>query len=45
VPQTIGYLALGAAMSAFVHWVSTPGADLDDNLRQAFAILRAPTEL
>jgi mycofactocin system transcriptional regulator len=40
VPQTIGHLALGASMAAFVHWVTTPGADLDDNLRRAFAILR-----
>jgi mycofactocin system transcriptional regulator len=39
-PQTIGHLALGASMAAFVHWVTTPGADLDDNLRRAFAILR-----
>lgn len=45
VPQTIGYLALGASMSAFVHWVATPGADLDDNLRQAFATLQTAAEL
>jgi TetR/AcrR family transcriptional regulator, regulator of mycofactocin system len=41
VPQTIGHLALGASMAAFVHWVGTPGADLDANLREAFATLRA----
>lgn len=40
VPRTIGHLALGASMAAFVHWVTTPGADLDANLRQAFATLR-----
>jgi TetR/AcrR family transcriptional regulator, regulator of mycofactocin system len=40
VPQTIGHLALGASMAAFVHWVATPGADLEDNLRRAFATLR-----
>jgi mycofactocin system transcriptional regulator len=41
VPQTIGYVALGASMAAFVNWVATPEADLDENLRRAFATLRS----
>ena len=36
VPVTIGYVALGASMAAFVHWVANPEEDLDANLRRAY---------
>jgi TetR/AcrR family transcriptional regulator, regulator of mycofactocin system len=39
VPQTIAHAALGASMAAFVHWVDHPGADLEANLRDAYAQL------
>lgn len=40
VPQTISHATLGTSMAAFVHWVNSPGSDLDASLREAYGILR-----
>jgi TetR/AcrR family transcriptional regulator, regulator of mycofactocin system len=39
VPQVLAFAALGTAMAAFVSWVNDPGADLERNLEQGFALL------
>jgi hypothetical protein len=39
VPLTIGHMALGTSMSAFVHWVQHPGDDLEANLELGYRML------
>jgi mycofactocin system transcriptional regulator len=39
LPQTLGFAALGASMSAFVAWVADPDSDLRTNLEQSYALL------
>lgn len=39
IPEAIGWMTLGASLSAFVHWVSHPGDDLEDNLARSYALL------
>jgi TetR/AcrR family transcriptional regulator, regulator of mycofactocin system len=41
VPQSIGWVALGASMAAFVRWVSHPGEDLEAHLRRSYDVLVA----
>ena len=36
IPLTVGHMALGALMSAFVRWVSHPGEDLLAHLRTGY---------
>jgi hypothetical protein len=45
VPQTIGHVALGTSMAAFVHWVNNPGSDLDASLDKAYGVLQANAKL
>ncbi len=42
VPQTLGHLALGAALAAYEHWLAT-GEDLIPILQQSLSLLTAPT--
>jgi TetR/AcrR family transcriptional regulator, regulator of mycofactocin system len=39
IPLTVGHMALGASMSAFVRWVSHPDEDLLAHLRTGYAHL------
>jgi mycofactocin system transcriptional regulator len=41
LPETVGWMALGASMAAFVHWVENPGDDLKTNLQQSYRVLAA----
>lgn len=38
-PQAIGYAALGISMTAFSQWVADSESDLEELLRQAYALL------
>jgi mycofactocin system transcriptional regulator len=39
VPISVGWVALGASMAAFVRWVSHPGEDLEEHLRRSYDVL------
>jgi mycofactocin system transcriptional regulator len=39
VPLTIGHMALGTSMAAFVRWVSHPGEDLEAHLEHGYRLL------
>lgn len=45
IPEAIGWMTLGASLSAFVRWVNNPGDDLEENLGRSYSLLAGDARL